>query len=112
MKTTSIRNCQSCGKRFNDCDIVYLVPIDNNIVCPECAYKHDSREKRIIEGERYCSPPITRYNTLVEILENGGITPTHTEEKFLRWFSIWDNETTATLGGLLKKCLKVGGKNE
>ena len=51
MKTTSIRNCQVCGKPFSDGDIVYFVPLDNNIVCPECAYKHDSREKRVFEGE-------------------------------------------------------------
>jgi len=112
MKTTSIRNCQSCGKRFNDCDIVYFVPLDNNIVCPECAYKHDSREKRIVEGENTCSPATIRYNTLIEILRDGGVTPTHVERRFLMWFSTWDNETATTLGELLEKCLKVGGKGE
>ena len=110
MKTTSIHNCQVCGKSFAPGDIVYFVPLDNNIVCPECAYKHDSREKRLVEGEVICSPPITRYNVLMEILKNGGITPTYTEEKFLMWFSAWGDETTETLGGLLEKCLKMGGK--
>ena len=88
------------------------MPLDNNIVCFRCSLKHDKSEKRAVEGERYCSTPITRYNALVEILENGGITPTHTEEKFLMWFSAWGDETAATLGGLLEKCLKVGGKDE
>ena len=104
MKPTSIRNCQSCGKSFDDGDIVYFVPLDNNIVCPECSYKHDSRERRVVD---YCSPPITRYNALVEILKGGGITPTHAEEKFLRWFGTWDDETTEVLSRLLEKCLGV-----
>ena len=112
MKTTSIRNCQSCGKPFTDGDIVYFVPLDNNIVCPECAYKHDSREKRIVEIENYCSPPIARYNALMGVLSGGGIIPTHAEEKFLLWFSTWDNETSAALRGLLEKCLGVGGNGE
>jgi len=110
MKTTSIRNCQSCGKHFTPGDIVYFVPLDNNIVCLECAYKHDSREKRIVGDESICSPATTRYDVLTEILRHGGVTPTHTEEKFLMWLSAWGNETAATLGGLLEKCLKVGGK--
>ena len=110
MKTTSIRSCQVCGKPFNNGDIVYFVPLDNNIVCPECAYKHDSREKRVVEGESACSPATIRYNALMEILSHGGVTPTHTEEKFLMWFSAWDNETAATLCNLLEKCLRVVNK--
>jgi len=110
MKTTSIRRCQSCGKPFTDGDIVYFVPLDNNIVCPECAYSHDSREERIVEGETICSPATIRYNTLTEILRNGGVTPTHAERRFLMWFSTWDNETAETLGGLMEKCLKVGAE--
>jgi len=112
LKTTSIRNCQSCGKGFADGDIVYFVPLDNNIVCATCSHKHDRVEKRFVEIENYYSPPIARYNALMEILRGGGITPTHAEEKFLRWFSTWDNETSATLRGLLEKCLGVGGKGE
>jgi len=70
MKTTSIRNCQVCGKLFVPGDIVYFVPLDNNIVCPECAYKHDGREKRIVEDESTCSPATTRYDALRDIMEN------------------------------------------
>ena len=110
MKTTPIRNCQSCGKGFADGDIVYFVQLDNNIVCPECAYKHDKREQRLVEIENYCSPPIARYNALVEILRQGGIIPTHAEEKFLRWFGTRDDDATGVLSGLLEKCLGVGGK--
>ena len=108
MKTTSIHNCQSCGKPFAPGDIVYFVPLDNNIVCPECAYKHDRREKRIVEGESICSPATIRYNTLTDILRNSGVTLNHAERRFLMWFSTWDNETAETLGGLMEKCLKVG----
>jgi len=112
MKTTPIRNCQSCGKQFTDGDIVYYARLDNNIVCPECSYGHSIREKRLVEIENYCSPPIARYNALVKILKGVGITPTHAEEKFLLWFSKWDNETSAALRGLLEKCLGVGGNGE
>ena len=50
MKTTPIRNCQSCGKPFNNGDIVYFVPLDNNIVCHICAIEHDKVEPRVVEG--------------------------------------------------------------
>ena len=109
MKTTSIRNCQSCGKGFADGDIVYFVQ-DNSIVCPECAHKHDKREKRLVEIETTCNPITTRYDVLVGILLDGGIMPTPNDESFLRWVSRWDDGTTDALGVLLKKCLKVGGK--
>ena len=112
MKTTSIRSCQSCGVEFIQNNIAYYVPIDNNIVCFRCSLKHYGAEQRLVEIENYCSPPIARYNALVEILKGGGITPTHAEEKFLLWFSTWDNETSAALRGLLEKCLGVGGNGE
>jgi len=112
MKTTSIRNCQACGKQFTDRQVVIFVPLDNNIVCYDCANGHDKWEQRVVEIEYTCNPVTTSYDVLKEILRHGVVTPTPSEEEFLRWFSIWDNETTATLGGLLKKCLKVGGKNE
>lgn len=37
MKETSVKYCQVCSKDFAGGDIVYYVPIDNNIVCPKCA---------------------------------------------------------------------------
>ena len=109
MKTTSIRNCQSCGKLFNDCDIVYLVPLDNNIVCHVCAIPHDKTFERMVEIESTCSPVTTRYDVLRETLRHGGVTPTPSEEEFLRWVSGWGGETAATLGGLLEKCARKGG---
>jgi len=112
MKTTPIRSCQSCGKPFADGDIVYLVPLDNNIVCPVCAYKHDSREQRLVEIESTCNPVTTRYDVLVGILLDGGIMPTPNDESFLRWVSNWDDDTVNALCGLFKKCLGVGGKGE
>ena len=112
MKTTPIRNCQSCGKPFADGDIVYYVQLDNNIVCPECAYKHDSREQRLVEIESTCNTITTRYDVLVDILMYGEITPTLKEEEFLRWVSRCDDDTVNALCGLFKKCLRVGGKGE
>jgi len=112
MKTTSIRSCQVCGKHFIPGDIVYFVPLDNNIVCHVCAIPHDKTFERMVEIESSCSPATIRYNALMDILRHGGITPTHDEENFLEWFGAWDNNTTATLGGLLEKCLKAGGKND
>jgi len=49
MKTTPIRSCQSCGKPFAHGDIVYFVPLDNNVVCLDCAIPHLRTEKRIVE---------------------------------------------------------------
>jgi len=112
MKTTSIRNCQSCGKPFSDCDIVYFVPLDNNIVCHVCAIPHDKTFERMVEIETTCNPVTTRYDVLVGILLDGGIMPTPNDESFLRWVSQWDDETAVALGRLLEKCLKVGGKIE
>jgi len=109
MKTTPIKNCQSCGKGFADGDIVYFVPLDNNIVCPVCAYKHDKREQRLVEIEYTCDPVTTRYDVLVGILLDGGIMPTPNDESFLRWVSKWDDGTAVALGRLLEKCLREGG---
>ena len=112
MKLTSIRNCQACGKPFTDGDIVYFVQLDNNIVCHVCAIPHDKTFERMVEIETTCTPANTRYDALREILRHGGVTPTHAERRFLVWFSVWGNETAATLGELLEKCLKVGGTND
>ena len=108
MKTTSIRSCQSCGKPFTDCDIVYFVPLDNNIVCHICAIPHDKTFERMVEIETTHNPATTRYDVLSEILRHGGVDPTPSEEGFLRWVSRWDDGTAVALGGLLEKCLKVG----
>jgi len=112
MKTTSIRNCQSCGKGFADGDIVYYVPIDNNITCPHCASFHGMTEQRLVEIEITCNPVTTRYDALVDILMYVEITPTLKEEEFLRWVSRCDDDTVNALCGLFKKCLRVGGKGE
>jgi len=111
MKTTSIRNCQVCGKPFVAGDIVYFVPLDNNIVCPVCAAIHPDRKKRVVDGESICSPTTIRYDVLMEILMRGGVMPTPNDESFLRWVSQWDDETAVALGRLLEKCLKVGGNH-
>lgn len=42
MKTTSISYCQVCGKEFNNNEVVYYIPIDNNIVCDHCAEESNS----------------------------------------------------------------------
>jgi len=110
MKTTQIRNCQSCGKGFADGDIAYYARLDNNIVCPECSYGHSIREKRVVEIEDTCNPITTRYEVLIGILLDGGIMPTPNDESFLRWVSNWDDDTAVALGRLLEKCLRVGGK--
>ena len=110
MKTTSIRNCQSCGKPFADGDIVYFVQ-DNNIVCPACSAIHPDREKRLVEGEYTCNPVTARYDVLIGILLDGGVMPTPNDESFLRWISKWDDDTAVALGRLLEKCLGVGGKS-
>lgn len=110
IKPTSIKSCQSCGKPFNDCDIVYFVPIDNNIVCPECAYKHDSREKRIVEGEGKYLNRFERMEYLTKLLMSGGINLSKNEELSLMWVSSCGIETYDGIYSLLEKCLKVVNK--
>jgi hypothetical protein len=39
MKETYVSYCQVCHKDFTEGQKVYFVPIDNNIVCKECADK-------------------------------------------------------------------------
>ena len=112
MKTTPIRNCQSCGVEFIPNDIAYYVPIDNNIVCFRCSLKHDKSEKRLVEIEHTCNPVTARYDVLVGILLDGGVEVTPEYNAFLRWISKWDDNTVNSLRGLLEKCLKVGGKDE
>ena len=105
MKTTSIRNCQSCGKGFADGDIVYFVQLDNNIVCPECAYKHVRREKRIVGGTNFMGRD-QRFLKLADLL-TGKVELSAEEVKFLDWISGCDMDTMESLFGLLEKCLGV-----
>lgn len=37
-----VDHCQTCGKPFGQIEIVYYVPIDNNLVCRE--YADDANE--------------------------------------------------------------------
>lgn len=37
VKITSISYCQSCGKDFENEEILHYVPIDNNLVCLKCS---------------------------------------------------------------------------
>jgi len=30
-------NCQVCGRQHEDIEIIYFVPLDNNLVCFKCA---------------------------------------------------------------------------
>ncbi len=44
---TAISSCQNCGKYFIAPELVYFAPIDNTIVCSECAQVHRDRGLRI-----------------------------------------------------------------
>jgi len=112
MKTTPICNCQSCGKGFADGDIVYLVQLDNNIVCPVCAAIHPDRKQRLVEIETTCDAKTTRLGAMMCVLGNGGVALDGREMAFLDWIAGWDQETVDTLGRLLEKCLEVGGNRE
>lgn len=37
LKRCYVRHCQVCGKPFGQIELVYFVPIDNNLVCRQCA---------------------------------------------------------------------------
>lgn len=32
-----VDRCQVCGKSFEQIELVYYVPLDNNLICRECA---------------------------------------------------------------------------
>jgi formylmethanofuran dehydrogenase subunit E len=49
IKKTHVHYCQSCGEDFSHGDIVYYAPIDNNIICNECAEEHQNKEIRIVD---------------------------------------------------------------
>lgn len=41
--------CQSCGKDFEENEIVYYVPLDTNIVCNKCVQDHNQKETMIFK---------------------------------------------------------------
>lgn len=51
IKPTPISYCQSCGRDFRPQEIVYFAPVDNTIVCADCAKAHQEPMPRIYEKE-------------------------------------------------------------
>ena len=51
IKPTPISYCQSCLRDFRPQEIVYFAPVDNTIVCPDCAKAHQEPMPRIYEKE-------------------------------------------------------------
>ena len=56
MKTTSLTTsksyCKSCGKTFINGEVVYYIPINDNVVCDSCAEKSNSEaHPRIYEED-------------------------------------------------------------
>ena len=110
MKTTPIRNCQSCGKGFADGDIVYYVPIDNNITCPHCASFHGMTGQRLVEIEITSRGASDRYGVLADFLEDNDVELSPTDTNFLRWIAERGDDAADNLFCILKKCLGRGGK--
>jgi len=108
MKTTSIRNCQSCGVEFIPNDIAYYVPLDNNVVCFRCSLKHDKSDKRLVETENTCRGVSARHGILVDLLKDNDIYVSPTDTSFLRWIAEWGDDTADNLFCILNKCLGVG----
>jgi len=116
MKTTPIRNCQSCGKPFAHGDIVYFVPLDNNIVCLDCAIPHLRTEERIFEINADHDPikhPVKylsrdeRIESLMGLLQEHNIKISGDDLVFLEWLCGSGFESYKSLRGLLEKCLGV-----
>lgn len=47
VKVTSVNCCQSCGKKFDDIELVFYAPIDNTIICGNCTHPHGEIEARL-----------------------------------------------------------------
>lgn len=50
VKITSCGYCQACDANFNDLEIVFYAPLDNDVVCRECACAHEELEPRLYIG--------------------------------------------------------------
>lgn len=37
IKRCHVNHCQVCGKPFGQIEVVFFVPLDNNLVCKDCA---------------------------------------------------------------------------
>lgn len=53
IKVTTVTYCQACSRDFKDPEIVFYAPIDNNIICRECAKIHSRPEPRVFIGGVY-----------------------------------------------------------
>ena len=51
IRRAAVPCCQNCGRDFISPELVYFAPIDNTIVCSECAQVHRDRELRIFVRE-------------------------------------------------------------
>lgn len=51
IKPTVIYYCQVCAKEFKNNEIVYFIPIDNNIVCNHCASESNAEAQPRIYKE-------------------------------------------------------------
>ena len=50
---TGVDHCQVCSKEFEDVELVFYAPIDNNIICKECTEPHWKVEPRMhLKGVR------------------------------------------------------------
>lgn len=47
IKITTTDHCQACSKSLDNMEIAYFAPLDNNIICKECAQEHKSKEPRL-----------------------------------------------------------------
>jgi len=51
IKPTPISYCQFCGRDFRPQEIVYFAPVDNAVICADCAKVHQKPEPRIYQKE-------------------------------------------------------------
>ena len=47
IKVTTQHTCQSCGVGFDDIQVVFYAPLDNSIICKECAVEHAEIDPRL-----------------------------------------------------------------
>lgn len=51
IQPTPISYCQSCLRDFRSQEIVYFAPVDNTVICADCAKAHKEPEPRIYQKE-------------------------------------------------------------
>lgn len=52
IRITGSHYCDSCNRNFEEMELVFYAPLDNTIICKECAKVHSELKPRLyVKGE-------------------------------------------------------------